>query len=88
MIEWREKLSVTLRPVPWVTIADAMCVRRTAVSGMLLKLRREGLSSEDKALVDTVFDKLTLTNNFDESSAETIDNIELKVIILKRNRKK
>jgi hypothetical protein len=46
-----------------VTIADAMCVRRTAVSGMLSKQRREGLSSEEKALVDTFFDRLTLANS-------------------------
>jgi hypothetical protein len=71
-----------------VTIADAMCVRRTAVSGMLSKVRRVGLSSGDKALVDTVIDRLTLSNSTDESSAETTESIEPKVIILKRDRKK
>jgi REP element-mobilizing transposase RayT len=72
-----------------VMVADAMCVRRTAVSGMLSKLRRDGLSSEDKALVDTVFKRLAGEDNTDESSAETgSDGPEPKVIVLKRNRKK
>ena len=70
------------------TIADAMSVRRTAVSGMLSKLRREGLSSEDEMLVETVFDRLTLTEGPDEPLTETAKSIEPQVIILKRDRKK
>ena len=71
-----------------VTVADAMGVRRTAVSGMLSKLRREGLCSEDKVLVETVFDRLTLASDTDKSSAETVETTEPKVVILKRNRRK
>ena len=71
-----------------VTIADAMSVRRTAVSGMLSKLRREGLSSEDELLVETVFDRLTLTESSDEPLTKPVESIEPKVFVLKRDRKK
>jgi hypothetical protein len=46
------------------------------------------VSSEDKALIDEVIDRLTLADTSYESSAETADSIESKVIILKRDRKK
>ena len=71
-----------------VTIADAMSVRRTAVSGMLSELRREGLSSEDELLVETVFDRLTLTESSDEPLTKPVESIEPKVFVLKRDRKK
>jgi hypothetical protein len=72
-----------------VMVADAMCVRRTAVSGMLSTLRRDGLSGEEKKLVDRVFERLTGEYKSVESSAETgRDRTEPKIIVLKRNRKK
>ena len=72
-----------------MTIADAMAVRRTAVSKMLSKLRREGLSSEDKAVIEEVFKRLTGEVTPTESSTETVNNnTEPRVIVLRRNRKK
>ena len=50
-----------------VMVADAMCVRRTAVSGMLSKLRWDGLSGEEKKLVDSVFERLTGEDKSEES---------------------
>jgi len=71
-----------------VTIADAMSVRRTAVSGMLSKLRRDGLSREDEQLVETIFNGLTLTESANEPLMKPVESIEPKVFVLKRDRKK
>ena len=65
-------------------------MRRTAVSGMLSKLRREGLSDEDMVVVDAVFEELALSDGLDEMSNETPsvtgERTGPKVIILTRDR--
>jgi REP element-mobilizing transposase RayT len=74
---------------PQVIVADAMAVRRTAVSKMLAKLRREGLRSEEESVIEEVFERLTGEVTPTESSTETADNgIEPRVIVLRRNREK
>jgi putative transposase len=81
---WVEKMGR-----PQVMIADAMLVRRTAVSKMLSKLRRDGLTKKDKKVVEEVFEKLTGGESKLENTLGTgTDRTEPKVIVLKRNRMK
>jgi hypothetical protein len=77
---------------PQVMIADAMSVRRAAVSKMLSHFRRNGLSNEDRAVLAEVFERLTgdvpaspAGLNAAESGEE---RPEPKVLVLKRNRNK
>ena len=46
------------------------------------------MSSEDELLVETVFDRLTLTESSDEPLTKPVESIESKVFVLKRDRKK
>ena len=74
---------------PQVMIADAMSVRRTAVSKMLSKLRREGLNKDDELVLKEVFEKLTGEESTTKTSMENGGKeLEPRVIVLKRNRAK
>lgn len=82
---WVEKMGR-----PQVMVADAMGVRRPAISKMLAQLRREGLNSENSKAVDTVFRMLVTDANDDNYPQTQCENtkqvMEPTVFALKRNR--
>lgn len=77
---------------PQVMIADAMSVRRTAVSKMLSNYRKNGLSKDDRAVLKKVFKRVTGDVPASPSAVKAAESAgeipEPRVVVLKRNREK
>lgn len=78
---WVEKMGH-----PQVVLADALQVSSAAVTMMLGKLRREGLTNRERTLVDRVFKSL-IGKAKGKATGGEIETKDPKVIILKRQRR-
>ena len=83
-VEWMRR--------PQVMVAEALSKGPSTISGMIDRLRKDGLSEEEKSLLENVFKTVTENENeayldeHENKQAKREDSAEPKVFVLKRYR--